>query len=280
MTYACMMRVRNESRWIAEVIDSVLPLCERVFVMDDHSTDNTAEICARYGAVKVLPSQFAGFDEARDKNWLFAQMLQEIRPDWVLCIDGDEVLEKNGPEIIRESCETGTHEAHALKIVFLWNDPNTARVDRVYDYFHRPSLFKPFYGDREIEKELNSWLSTPFGHSANGESPNLHCSSVPQRRLHNHGKCPARLKHYGYMDRQKRVEKLDFYTSIDWKNAAEDSYRHMCQADNVRLDELPKTRDLMARGVLTQADVQYMLDTPPHARLVHAGPIELRAFVE
>jgi hypothetical protein len=81
------------------------------------------------------------------------------------------------------------------------------------------------------------------------------------------------------MDRVDRVRKLDYYTSIDWNNAAEDRYRHMCQGDAVSLDELPLTQDLMRHGDLTHEDVRLMIDTPPNAVLAHAGPIQLQQRV-
>lgn len=281
--FVAMLRIRNEARWIAEVIESVAPLCDRVFVMDDHSTDNTAEICARYPMVEVFPSPFQGLNEARDKNWLYDRILERCRPEWILCVDGDEVLEAGGGEQLRAICAAGDADAYRLKIAFLWNDPQTVRVDRIYDFFYRPSLFKPFYprpdvpDDQKLVAEFR-WMATPFGRVTNGNSPNLHCSSVPQRRIHGAPNIPVVLKHYGYLHRADRVRKLDYYTSVDWLNKAEDCYRHMTQGDNVTLEELPLTQQLVNQGRLTMADVRYMVDTPVDAYLVHAGPLQLRAM--
>lgn len=275
-----MLRVKNEARWIDEVIESILPLCPRVFVMDDHSTDDTAAICSSYAAVSVLPSPFEGLDEARDKNWLLDRVIESVRPEWVLCIDGDEVLEPNGPDIIRRTIrDAGEVAAFSLKIDFLWNSPNLVRTDRVYGEFWRPSLFRPHYSDDPAIVEELRFKVTPFGRVVAGNRPNLHCSSVPQRYLHGHQRCPARLKHYGYMERERRVQKLDWYTSIDWKNDAEDWYRHMTQGDNVRLDELPLTAALVSRGLLSPADVNRLTNTPANAALVHAGPMRIEPYV-
>jgi hypothetical protein len=112
------------------------------------------------------------------------------------------------------------------------------------------------------------------------DQPNLHCSSVPQRLLHGFKNCPARLKHYGYMTRETRVRKLDFYTSIDWLNAAEDCYRHMCQGDAVHLEELPKVRALIHRRILSEADAGRITCVSADATLVHAGPLRLTPWDE
>lgn len=275
-----MLRVKNEARWISEVLRSIRPLCESIFVMDDHSTDNTVDICAATPGVTVLRSPFDTFNESRDKNWLLEKVMA-TSPDWVLAVDGDEVLEPNGPQIIRDHVETASCLAYSLKIEYLWGDEHTVRSDRVYGEFWRPSLFKPFVPRPGVPDDLKlleefKFMSTPFGRKKNGNEPNFHCSSVPQRLLHGHQRCPARLKHYGYMLREDRVRKLDFYTSLDWKNAAEDSYRHMVQGDGATLDELPLTRALLAAGELKPRDVQYMLDVPRDAYLLHAGPIQLK----
>ncbi len=78
--FLCAMRVKNEQLHIYEVIASVLPLCRRIFVFDDHSTDGTPEICHRFGErVSLFPSPFEGLDESRDKNFLLKHVVQARR---------------------------------------------------------------------------------------------------------------------------------------------------------------------------------------------------------
>lgn len=282
-----MLRIKNESQWIAEVLESILPLCQKVYILDDHSTDNTIEICHRYHPqVEVLPSPFTGLNEQRDKNWLYDEIIRRCRPEWILCIDGDEVMEKAGPGIIRETIQRKPGvDSFVLKIAFMWGDRDTVRVDRIYSDFWRPSLFKPFHEDPEVPdsrtllKELR-FMVTPFGRVVGDDQPNLHCSSVPQRFIHGRQMCKVRLKHYGYMEREQRVKKLDWYTSCDWKNAAEDSYRHMTQGDNVHLSELPKVRMLVENGVLEESDVAYITDVPKESFLIHAGPLVVKPWDE
>lgn len=282
-----MLRIHNESQWIAEVIESIQPLCDKIFILDDHSTDNTVEICMRYHPkVDVLPSHFSGLNESRDKNWLLDEITRRCKAEWILCIDGDEVMEPRGPEIIRQTIAAHPNtSSYVLKIAFLWNDHATWRVDRIYNDFWRPSLFRPFHedpnkpDDRKLLSELR-FMATPFGRAANGNEPNLHCSSVPQRFIHGCGLMPVRLKHYGYVKREWRVKKLDHYTSIDWKNDAEDCYRHMVQGDSVELHELPRVQQMLLAGTLTSRDVEYITNVPSDLRLVHAGPLQLAEWDE
>jgi glycosyltransferase involved in cell wall biosynthesis len=298
--FAAMLRIRNEARWIAEVLESIRPLCQRIFIMDDHSTDDTATICEsfRLGAdqheqVTVLPSPFDGLNESRDKNWLYDQIMRECEPEWILCIDGDEVLEARGPEIIQDACiarAAGNFyhdriDSYKLKIAYLWNSRHVVRVDRIYDDFWRPSLFRPFVPDPDkpddmlVAQEFR-FKSTPWGHGVNGVNPNFHCSSVPQRRIHGAKMLPARLKHYGYMWREDRVKKLDYLTSVDWKNDAEDWYRHVCQGDYVVYTELPRVQEMLKNGVLTHADTERLRNVSASDVLVHAGPLRLEPWDE
>lgn len=234
-----MLRIRNEARWIAEVLNALQPICSRLFVMDDRSEDDTAAISAHCGAT-VWPSPFTTMDEARDKDWLLARITAETAPGtWILCVDGDEILEADGPEKIRQSIAStnGAAEAFALPILYLWDRRDQIRVDGVYGRFARPSLFRT-NGSRL------SYMRT-------GGS-NLHCASVPTRFIGRCRPCPAALLHLGYLYREDRVRKYEYYRRIDPGNRAEDGYRHMVQGD--------------------------VPEIPASARLMHAGPLELRAL--
>jgi len=259
MTIFGMLRIRNEARWITDVLASIFPLCERVFVLDDHSDDGTAELCERSGGpVTVFRSQFSGLDESRDKNFLLEQVMgcvppvhfgaghlpgDEQSPFWVLAIDGDELLDTRGVDTIRRTLPTTAGHAFKLPIRYLWDsdmslypERRQIRVDGVYRNFARPSLFRLF--NRRFR-----FQSTPWG-------GNLHCSSIPQELLHvAQVKLDAPLWHLGYNDRADRLRKYAWYNKVDPGNQGEDQYRHIVQGD--------------------------VPEIPANAKLRHAGPLEL-----
>ena len=230
MTVFGMLRVKNECRWIKEVLESILPLCERIFVLDDHSDDITPEICEKLDErITVYRSQFVGLDETRDKNFLLSQIMSfiseywlrgsETSPYWILAIDGDEILSLGSQKEIKRVLASTSNHAFTFPIRYLWNSKDKVRVDGVYKNFARPSLFR-------LMNKAFTFRETPWG-------GNFHCSSIPQELLHlAHLPCgKAEILHFGYLDRADRVRKFNWYNSIDPNNAVEDCYRHMVIGD-------------------------------------------------
>jgi glycosyltransferase involved in cell wall biosynthesis len=218
------MRIKNEAAQIHEVLSRALCLCQRVFVFDDHSVDETPQICQSFGErVTVFPSPYEGVDEARDKNYLLRKVI-ETNPEWVLWIDGDEVLERSGAEKLRRAAENGMRVgAYSLRIAYLWDDEQHIRIDGVYGRFYRPSFFR-----------LKGQATKRLGFPTTGYGGNFHCGNVPQGIIGEVRGLDVWLKHYGYMTRQQRQEKYRFYTTIDPNNALEDNYRHLAEIPGAR----------------------------------------------
>lgn len=82
---AAVVIAKNERENIARCLAS-LSWCEDVVVIDDHSTDGTAERAAACGA-RVITHPFESF--ARQRNWALDEAA--ITSEWVLMLDADEV---------------------------------------------------------------------------------------------------------------------------------------------------------------------------------------------
>lgn len=242
---AAMLRVRNESRWITRVIKSLVGLCEdRIFVMDDQSTDDTPFLAREAGAV-VYSDPFPGepLNEARDKAWLTKQVIEDCNPDWILCVDGDEELEPLGAEKILSALRAPQADCYALPFLHLWDRPDQIRCDRWYSTFVRQSLFRASLG-------LTAWQSNYAAAGVDVHS-GLHVGNSPGGNEHiKTGVLGAYLIHYGAMCREDRLRKYEYYNQIDPNNPMEDCYRHIVQGD------IP--------------------EVPADAVLMHAGPLELR----
>jgi hypothetical protein len=242
---ACMMRVKNEARWIKHTIDSVRELCgDLIFVMEDGSTDDTRAICEDAGCV-VLPSPFEGqgLDESRDKDWLLQEVISRCHPDWILMPDGDEELEAGGCAKIRRALETNPPcDCFALRFLYFWDAINQIRIDGVYGKMARQSLFRA-----DSKFRFKSFYSTD--QTSNQNHVGLHTSNAPGLG----GKVlplNVTLFHYGYLHREDRIRKFAWITGIDPHNEGEGFYLHCVQGD------IP--------------------EVPADAQLKHAGPLKLQ----
>lgn len=242
MQFHGVLRIKNESRWIRRVLQSLQPLCARIHVLDDHSSDDTVAICREIQGVEVYESPFQGLDESRDRDFLLQKVIDSVpaneinwRGPHVICaLDGDEILAPGGQEILQRAVADGGF-VWTPQILYLWDNENQWRTDGVYGRFRRPSFF------RLINKQFR-YQRTPFGNGAN-----FHCSSIPQELLHHSTPIDAKLLHFGYLNREDRLRKFEWYSRIDGANEGEDFYRHMVQGD---VPEIPATARLKHAGPL------------------------------
>jgi glycosyltransferase involved in cell wall biosynthesis len=87
----------NQAHYLGEAIESVInqtyPRCE-IIVVDDGSTDNTAEVAARYKEVRCIRQQNQGLSAARNSG------LRESKGEFLVFLDSDDRL-------LPEAIETG-----------------------------------------------------------------------------------------------------------------------------------------------------------------------------
>lgn len=100
---ACLI-VKNEKDHIREVLESLSGFDE-IVVCDTGSIDNTVEI-AREFTDKVFTDYVWNDNFAEARNYA----LSKCTGDWILSIDGDEILQIGGIEHIREIIERATED--------------------------------------------------------------------------------------------------------------------------------------------------------------------------
>lgn len=240
MKIAGMLRVKNEARWIERAVGSLLPICHEVYVLDDHSDDGTPEILRGIPGVTVIDSPFTGLDESRDKNHLLAAV-RRTGADWVVHIDGDEEVFAPDREKLRAWIGHTQTMTLSFQILYLWGDEKTIRTDGVYARMRRSSAFC-LHGAGEFRST-----------SRNG---NLHCSNIPANLAHRGYDTQIRLLHYGYMLREDRLRKYEWYNRVDPGNTAEDRYRHVVQGD---IPEVPASARTKHAGPLTLQPLETIL---------------------
>lgn len=182
--------------------------------MDDHSEDESRDICASIPYVSLFPSPFEGLNECRDKTWLLEKAM-ERKPEWIVWIDGDEALAPGYQDKLKEAMQQPGVSCISLRVLYLWNSEDQVRVDGVYNDFHRESVFRP-NGSR---------------FEAHGNGPNFHCGNVPLAIRQSRKVLNIPLLHFGYMHKEDRERKYAWYNKHDAGNAHEDFYRHVAIGD-------------------------------------------------
>lgn len=268
----CMMRIKNEARWIGRNLERTWQVCRTVVLWDDGSTDQTQQK-AQYSIPGILdtrsipgggglvvtgttswgPAELHFLrspytdmvrpkmrrNELRDKNCLWWYVKGAIDFDYVLCLDGDEVLSKKAlvsfPEMWvwlgNQSCDW-----ISLPFIYLWDREDQRRIDGVYGnkddgspILRFPRIFSiKRLDEQQLYDTRFNWLGTRGG---------LHCGSVPQEAFHQinpkqfHA-AHAPVMHYGYLDDALRRTKFTMYNEIDPNNQFEGFYMHIIGEPN------------------------------------------------
>ena len=97
---------RNEADKLAKCLNSAKDIVDEIVVVDD-SQDNTAQIAQQFGA-RVVTHPFEGF--TAQKNFA----LRQVKTEWALSLDADEVLTPQLAQEIRQAVENTPFDGFEL----------------------------------------------------------------------------------------------------------------------------------------------------------------------
>lgn len=126
-----LIPARNEAARLPELLQvlQALPL-GRIRVLDDHSSDQTAQVAVRYGAeVFVVPPRPADWS---GKNWACWQGAQGIQQPYLLFLDADIVPD---PQALQQFMTWFQQQALDLACPLLYHAP-LPRWERFFGAFH------------------------------------------------------------------------------------------------------------------------------------------------
>lgn len=177
----------NESRHLEEVLASLSGVDE-IVIVDSGSTDGTLEIAEKYRA-RVIHQEWLGF--AKQK----AFAMQQCSHDWVINLDGDEVLPPGAIDTIKQHIS---------------EDPRRCFAIPRDDYFMGESMAprKMRYFTRIYPKSHAKWRETDLVH----EHIDI---DLPVQKL------PLTFKHYGYYTVDAMILKNNQYATLKAQQRAE-----------------------------------------------------------
>jgi hypothetical protein len=157
----CMMRIRNEERWITRSLQRTWQVAKTVVIWDDGSADRTKDLVleeffaaigwqyptmrSKYyrGGEEGLALVFADDDAGCELHYLRSpfrpaanemEAVSEIRAKNVLCMDGDEMLSLEAVRNFDKAVALleGGNDMVDVPFIYLWNGEGNRRVDAIY----------------------------------------------------------------------------------------------------------------------------------------------------
>lgn len=115
--------LKNEERFIAQVLRNIINFCDHIIVVDNYSTDDTPEI------VKAIQRESKKIDYHRVKDpYISHDLISHYAGEnvWIFGVDGDELYDPAGLAVMREKLTSGVFDKYWM---VMGNVLNCIRVD-------------------------------------------------------------------------------------------------------------------------------------------------------
>jgi glycosyltransferase involved in cell wall biosynthesis len=206
MKLVSILRVKNEILIIKECLAKLSELSDEIIVLDNGSSDGTLEVYKDFSkVVQVLKTE--GFNEGRDKIILL-NAAKERNPDWILWIDGDEVFEKNMNRSVMDRYMNSGYSKISFRLNNFWLSRKKFRIDGKHFLY-------------TLHPQRSMWRNTDEAYFRNQIIHNGDIDGIKGKKYIS----PYRLKHYGYVDKDKMREKAAQYKKVD--KGKKRSYAHL-----------------------------------------------------
>ena len=198
------MIVHNEAdKYLSKVLESVKTFADDVLIIDDASTDNTAEVCENilkdfpHTIIKNKKSMFKTEYKLRMKQW---KETLKLNPGWIMTLDADEIPEASFKDTIKELIKIDNIDVYNFRLFDMWNDKEY-REDKYWSLHQR-------YMTRLIRYQPK--FKYKF------KKTNQHCGTFPKNinELVN-ANMDVRIKHYGWATPEIREAKYKRYMELD-----------------------------------------------------------------
>lgn len=205
---------RNEAgsdRYLRRALDNAALFCDEIVVLDDNSTDKTAEICRAHPKVTVVEATDAlgGWWDAgtevlaRQRLWKLAA--EKVGPDgWIYFFDADHELLGITPEQFRGLLGAEVVNAWSCVLWDAWDSDRQHRVDGYWQAWRRPRPWLvrayPTPGYEAVWGNLDAMRG-------------LHAGHIPASYPFQYGIMPegSGILHLGYVSSAHRAKKVKRY---------------------------------------------------------------------
>ncbi|NOT35879.1 MAG: glycosyltransferase family 2 protein [Saprospiraceae bacterium] len=175
----------NEESCIQKCIESLLPVCDEIVVLDSHSVDETESICKRLG-VRFFQQKFVGYGQQKNAAVALAQH------NYILSLDADEFLSK---ELIQEILK---EKNVGLKAIY--------SMPRLNNYCGHWVKHCGWYPDRKIRL----WHRA----KARWEDKDVHEKVIPIATDLTEMKLKGDILHHTYTDIADHLQRIEYYTDL------------------------------------------------------------------
>lgn len=200
MALITALLVRNEAgvdRYFTRVLATCQRFSDRILVLDDQSTDETADVARSFGAdVRVrapsVPHAWGNEAPARQELWAWADAVCTGPRDWVLVCDAD--MELHGDP--RPLCQSDELNSWGMVLFDAWSTTE-----------YRSDAF--WMGHRVPRVWLVAPKRVPEDWQARWPTRGLHCGHLPENFALRTGVAPADVYfvHWAYATPEQRQAK-------------------------------------------------------------------------
>jgi glycosyltransferase involved in cell wall biosynthesis len=220
-----MYRLKNEAKWIEKSLESISNLCSKIVILDDGSTDNTAEICRSFSnVVDIFQQKDLLPDEYRDRTKLLTMAVKQ-NPDYLLALEGNEFFMPKSIDILLEELNVIYPDSYIFKFQFLymWDKFNQYRYDGFYENIWHTRLMS-----------MKNQTKNLFFNS-NRHDDDLHIDYLPSNILNSKHIIRSNVKilHYGNFDKKLRESKFKFYLENNPNSISQDDYQYIISGDGM-----------------------------------------------
>jgi len=224
--------VRNEQgRYLQRFCEQMRAICDHVIVIDDASTDNTADFCRQYDfSVLSSKKRLWDTDEVRQRKRLFNTLTSHATPgDWILILDADELFHAPHKVVRRELEYAKIHTSFmAYRLYDIWQIHNVGFINSKVKTPHCDGLGVVnadesgnvyFYRNDEYWNAHDSYWPMAYRYEGIQEwkwnEQSLHCGRFPYNIYKNISPSNYKLLHLGWATLADRQQKYARYMKAD-----------------------------------------------------------------